>query len=425
MVLKTQENSCNKRVVITGLGVVSAVGTGIDEFWNNIISGKSGVSLIDTFDTSKHASKIAAQMKNFDPAAFMDFKASKRMDRFAQLAVAATSLALTDGNLKIDSSNEEEIGVFIGSGIGGLLTIETQVKILLERGADRVSPFLIPMIICNMASAQASIFSGAKGPVSTVTTACAAGSNSIGDAYELIKRGAAKAMITGGSEAPITPLSMAGFSNMTAMSTRNDEPEKASRPFDRDRDGFVMGEGAGILIIEELEYAIARGAKIYAEIFGYGMSGEAYHMTALEESGKNVVRCIKSCLDEGGVTADKIDYLNAHGTSTPLNDMVESVAISSCFGEHASSGSLNISSTKSMHGHCLGAAGAIEAVATVLAIKNNLIPPTINLDNPDEKCGNLNFTPNKSVAKTVNFALSNSMGFGGHNVTLGFKKYIV
>ena len=423
MALKTQESNCSKRVVVTGMGVVSAVGTGIDEFWESMISGKSGISLIDTFDTSKHASKIAAQIKNFDPSSYMDSKASKRMDRFAQLAVAATSLALTDGDLKIDSSNEEEVGVFIGSGIGGLSSLEAQHKILLERGADRVSPFLIPMIICNMAAAQASIFSGAKGPVSTVTTACAAGSNSIGDAYELIKRGAAKAMITGGSEAAITPVGMAGFSNMTAMSTRNDEPEKASRPFDRDRDGFVMGEGAGILIIEELEFAIAREAKIYAEIFGYGMSGEAYHMTALEESGKNVDRCLKICLAEGGVSAGEIDYLNAHGTSTPLNDIVESVAISSCFGDYASG--LNISSTKSMHGHCLGAAGAIEAVATVLAIKNSIIPPTINLDNPDEKCGKLNFTPNKSVAKTVNFALSNSMGFGGHNVTLGFKKYIV
>jgi 3-oxoacyl-[acyl-carrier-protein] synthase II len=422
MVLNIQENNCNKRVVITGIGVVSAVGTGVDDFWKNLTSGRSGVSLIDTFDTTKHACKIAAQIKNFDPAAYMDFKASKRMDRFAQFAVAATSLAITDGNLKIDSSNEEEIGVLIGSGIGGLSSLEDQHRILLERGADRVSPFLIPMIICNMAAAQASIFSGAKGPVSCVTTACAAGSNSIGDAYELIKRGAAKAMIAGGSEAAITPVGMAGFSNMTAMSTRNDEPEKASRPFDRDRDGFVMGEGAGILIIEELGYAIARGAKIYAEIFGYGMSGDAYHMTALEESGKNVDRCIKNCLAEGGVAAAEVDYINAHGTSTQLNDVVESVAISSCFGEHAFTG-LNVSSTKSMHGHCLGAAGAIEAVATVLAIKNNTIPPTINLDNPDEKCGNLNFTPNKSVSKTVNFALSNSMGFGGHNVTLGFKKY--
>jgi 3-oxoacyl-[acyl-carrier-protein] synthase II len=277
------------------------------------------------------------------------------------------------------------------------------------------------MIICNMAAAQASIFSGAKGPVSTVTTACAAGSNSIGDAYEIIKRGAAKAMITGGAEAAITPLGMAGFSNMNAMSTRNDEPQKASRPFDRDRDGFVMGEGAGVIILEELEYAISRGAKIYAEIFGYVMTGEAFHMTALEDSGANVVRCIKNCLSEGGVSVNEIDYLNAHGTSTPLNDIVESTAVATCFGDHIKK--LNVSSTKSMHGHCLGAAGAIEAVATIMAIKNDLIPPTINLDNQDEKCGPLDFTPNKAVKKTVNFAVSNSMGFGGHNVTVGFKKF--
>ena len=416
-----KNNQCNKRVVITGMGVISAIGTGIEEFWDNLTAGKSGVSLIDTFDASKHGSKIAAQIKGFDPSNFMDFKAAKRMDRFAQFGVAATAMALKDSGLKIDSSNEYDTGVFIGSGIGGLLTIEAQHHVLIERGADRVSPFLIPMIICNMSAAQASIFSGAKGPVSTVTTACAAGSNSIGDAYELIKRGAAKIMITGGSEAAITPLGMAGFSNMNAMSTRNDEPQKASRPFDRDRDGFVMGEGAGVLIIEELEYALSRGARIYAEIFGYGMTGEAYHMTALEESGTNVVRCIKSCLEEGGVGIDEVDYLNAHGTSTPLNDIVESFAISTCFGEHSKK--LNVSSTKSMHGHCLGAAGAIEAIAAIMAINNDLVPPTINLDNPDEKCSPLNFTPNKNVKKTVNFAVSNSMGFGGHNVTLGFKKY--
>jgi len=416
-----ESESSLKRVVVTGMSVVSAIGIGLKEFWDSLAGGKPGVSLIDTFDTSKHGSKIAAQVKDFDPSNFMEFKTAKRMDRFAQFGVAATLLALKDAELKIDSSNENDTGVFIGSGIGGLLTLEAQHQTLLERGADRVSPFLIPMIICNMAAAQASIFSGAKGPVSTVTTACAAGSNSIGDAYEIIKRGAAKVMITGGAEAAITPLGIAGFSNMNAMSTRNDQPEKASRPFDRDRDGFVMGEGAGVIILEDLEYAISRGAKIYAEIFGYGMSGEAFHMTALEESGINVVRCIKNCLSEGGVQADEIDYLNAHGTSTPLNDIVESAAVASCFGKHAKM--LNISSTKSMHGHCLGAAGAIEAVATIMAIKNSLIPPTINLDNPDEKCGTLNFTPNKAVEKTVNFALSNSMGFGGHNVTLGFKKY--
>ncbi len=417
----TNQHECKKRVVITGMGVVSSIGSGIEEFWKNLVNGKSGVSKINTFDTTKTGSKIAASINDFDPKDFMDFKAAKRMDRFAQFAVAATSLALKDSDLKIDETNSSDIGVFIGSGIGGLLTLEAQHTVLMDRGADRVSPFLIPMIICNMGAAQASIFSGAKGPVSTVTTACAAGSNSIGDAYELIKRGAARAMICGGSEAAITPLGMAGFSNMNAMSMRNDEPQKASRPFDRDRDGFVMGEGAGVLIIEELDFAISRGARIYAEIFGYGMSGEAYHMTALEETGENVVRCINNCLGEGEVPLDKIVYLNAHGTSTPLNDVVESVAISRCFGKHAKD--MNISSTKSMHGHCLGATGAIEAIATILSIKNSIIPPTINLDNPDEECGGLNFTPNKSVEKKVDFAISNSMGFGGHNVTLGFKKY--
>ena len=410
-----------RRVVITGMGVVTPVGTGIVQFWDNMISGKSGVSRIETFDVEKIASKIAAQIKDFDPTAFMDAKAAKRMDRFAQFAVAATVLALEDSGLKITGENENDVGVYIGSGIGGLATLESQHKILLERGADRVSPFIIPMMICNMAAAQASIISGAKGPVSTATTACAASSNSIGDAFEIIKRGDATAMISGGSEAGITPIGMAGFSNMHALSTRNDQPQRASRPFDRDRDGFVMGEGSGILILEELDYALKRGARIYAEIFGYGLSGEAFHMTALEESGKNVVRCIKNCLKEGDIGLGQVDYLNAHGTSTPLNDIVESVAIRTCFGEYADK--LNISSTKSMHGHCLGAAGAIEAVATILAIKNDIIPPTINLENQDEKC-DLNYTPNISVAKKVNIALSNSMGFGGHNVTLGFKKYI-
>jgi 3-oxoacyl-[acyl-carrier-protein] synthase II len=272
-----------------------------------------------------------------------------------------------------------------------------------------------------MASAQASIFSGAKGPVSTATTACAAGSNSIGDAFEIIKRGVAKAMIAGGSEAAITPLGMAGFSNMNAMSKRNNEPQKASRPFDTDRDGFVMGEGSGVIILEDLEYARSRGAKIYAEMFGYGITGEAYHMTALEESGVNVVRCLKNCLKQGGILPEEVDYINAHGTSTPLNDVVESVAIQKCFGEHTQK--LNVSSTKSMHGHCLGAAGAIEAIASILAIVNDKVPPTINLDNPDPDCGNVNFTPNKMVSKRVNVAISNSMGFGGHNVTIGFKKF--
>ena len=417
-----EKDGCKKRVVVTGMGAVTSIGTGIYDFWKNVTSGKSGVSIIESFDVSKTASKIAAQIKDFDPTEFIDFKAARRMDRFAQLAVAATSLSIEDAGLKIDSSNENDIGVFVGSGIGGLMTLENQHKILLERGADRVSPFLIPMIICNMAAAQVSIFSGAKGPVSSATTACAAASNSIGDAFEVIKRGDAKVMLTGGSEAAITPLGMAGFSNMNAMSTRNDEPEKASRPFDRDRDGFVMGEGAGVLVLEELDYAIARGARIYAEIFGYGMSGEAFHMTALEESGASVVRCIKNCLAEGEIEPGQVDYLNAHGTSTPLNDIVESIAIQKSFGEYARG--ISISSTKSMHGHCLGAAGAIESIACILAIQNGLIPPTINLQQPDEACGPLDFTPNISVSRKVDVAISNSMGFGGHNVTLCFKRFI-
>ncbi|MBC7334061.1 MAG: beta-ketoacyl-ACP synthase II, partial [Actinobacteria bacterium] len=327
--------SKNRRVVVTGMGVVSAIGLSVEEFWNNLISGKSGVSRIETFDVEKIDSKIAAQIKNFDPTSYMGNKQAKRMDRFAQFAVAAALMALEDSKLKITSENETLVGVYVGSGVGGLATLEEQHKCLLGRGADKVSPFLIPMMISNMAAGQVSIFTGAKGPVSCTTTACAAGSNAIGDAFELIKRGVAKVMIAGGSEASITPLGMAGFSAMRALSTRNNEPERASRPFDRDRDGFVMGEGCGIVILEDLEHAIERGARIYAEMFGYGLSGEAYHITALEESGINVARCMRSCLEEGGVGLDEVDYINAHGTSTPLNDVVETRAIKKCFGEYA------------------------------------------------------------------------------------------
>jgi len=419
--MKQKGSNNDGRVVITGMGVVTAVGLNVDEFWKNIISGKSGVSRIDSFDVEKISSKIAAQVKNFDPISYMDRKQTKRMDRFAQFAAAAALMALEDSGLKINSKNSCDIGVYIGSGVGGLMTLERQHKILLEKGPDRVSPFLIPMMISNMASAQVSILTGAKGPVSTTTTACAAGSNAIGDAFEIIKRGDAKVMIAGGAEASITPLGMAGFSAMHALSTRNDEPEKASRPFDRDRDGFVMGEGSGILILEDLQHAINRQAKIYGELFGYGLSGEAYHITALEKTGVNVARCIENCLKEGGIRLDEVDYINAHGTSTPLNDIVETTAIKRCFGKHAYN--INISSTKSMHGHCLGASAAIEAVASVLTIKNGIIPPTINLDNPDEKC-DLNYTPKVSVKRDVNIAVSTSIGFGGHNVALGFKKYI-
>ena len=410
-----------RRVVITGLGIMSPLGLEVDKFWNNLISGKSGISRIDRFDVEKIASRIAAQIRDFEPENYMDFKQAKRMDRFSQFAVAAASNAIKDSSLKIDSTSENEVGVYIGSGIGGLASLEQQHERLLSRGADKVSPFIIPMMICNMAAAQVSIVSGAKGPVSATTTACAAGSNAIGDAFEIIKRGVAEVMIAGGSEAAITPLGMAGFSNMQALSTRNDEPEKASRPFDRDRDGFVMGEGCGILILEELKSALRRNAKIYCENFGYGLSGEAYHITAMEQSGANMARCIRNCLDEGGVGLEEVDHINAHGTSTPLNDAVESAAIKRCFGEYAYN--ININSTKSMIGHCLGASGAIEAIAVTLAIKNSIIHPTINLDNPDKKC-DLNYTAKVSQKREVNIALSNSMGFGGHNVTLGFKKYL-
>ncbi|MDY0028073.1 MAG: beta-ketoacyl-ACP synthase II, partial [Candidatus Humimicrobiaceae bacterium] len=355
------------------------------------------------------------------PEDYIDYKQAKRMDRFTHFAIAAASQAIKDSGLKINSKNSDKIGVLIGSGVGGLSTLEQQHERLLGKGADKVSPFLIPMMISNMAAAQVSIMSGARGPVGTTTTACAAGSNAIGDAFEIIKRGAAEIMIAGGSEAAITPLGMAGFSNMQALSRRNDEPEKASRPFDKDRDGFVMGEGCGILILEELKSALKRNARIYCEMFGCGLSGEAYHITALEESGINVARCMKSCLDEGGIKPEEVDHINAHGTSTPLNDVVETEAIKKCFGKHAYN--INVNSTKSMVGHCLGASGAIEAVSVVLTIMDDIIPPTINLDNPDERC-DLNYTAKVSQKREVNVAISNSMGFGGHNVTLGFKKYL-
>ena len=415
------DNNCKaRRVVVTGMGTVNPIGKSLNEFWENLLTGKSGISRIDSFDIEKIDSKIAGQVKNFTPQDLINVKDLKRMDRFTQFAVVASIQALQDSGLVINENNNKYTGVFIGSGVGGLSTIEEQHQKLLEKGADRVSPFLIPMMISNMAAAQVSIFSGAKGPVNTTTTACAAGSNAIGDAFELIKRGAADIMIAGGSEAAITPLGMAGFSSMHALSTRNDEPEAASRPFERDRDGFVMGEGAGILILEELGNALKRNARIYAELSGYGLSGEAYHITALEESGINVARSMENCLTEAGFLKEQVSYINAHGTSTPLNDIAETNAIKLCFGKHAYE--INISSTKSMHGHCLGAAGAIESIATVLAVFNGVIPPTINYLNSDENC-DLNYTPNKAVEKKIDVALKNSMGFGGHNVTLAFSRF--
>jgi 3-oxoacyl-[acyl-carrier-protein] synthase II len=409
-----------RRVVVTGLGLLTALGLELGESWKNLIEGRSGVSAVEHFDVSKIACRIAAQVKDFQAKDHMDFKAAKRMDRFAQFAVKSSKDAVDDSRLVIDDSNSHRVGVIVGSGVGGLETLEKQHIRLLEKDGSKVSPFLIPMMIPNMAAAHVSIASGARGPVSATSTACAAGSNAIGDAFEIIKRGLADAMIAGGSEAAITPMGMSGFSNMNAMSSKNDDPEAASRPFDRDRDGFVMGEGSGMMILEELEHAVARGARIYCEMFGYGMSGEAFHITALEESGSNVARCIALCLEEGSIDKEEVDYINAHGTSTPLNDAIETAAIKRCFGKKAYG--LSVSSTKSMTGHCLGASGAVEAVASVMAVNEDIIPPTINLDNPDPAC-DLDYTAKVKKKKKINVALSNSMGFGGHNVTLGFKKY--
>lgn len=409
-----------RRVVVTGLGLITALGLDLEKSWNGLINGKSGVTPVERIDVSKIACRIAAQIYDFEPKEYIDFKAARRMDRFAQFAVKSSNDTIADSGLIIDEKNAHRVGVLVGSGVGGLSTLEEQHIRLMEKGADKVSPFVIPMMIVNMAAAHVSIVSGAKGPVSATSTACAAGSNAIGDAFEMIKRGLAEVMIAGGSEAAITPLGMSGFSNMNAMSSRNDDPEAASRPFDRDRDGFVMGEGSGMIVLEELEHTLARGAKIYCEMFGYGMSGEAFHITALEESGTNVARCMSMCLEEGNIEKEDVDYINAHGTSTPLNDAIETTGIKRCFGKHAYE--LNISSTKSMTGHCLGASGAVEAIASIMAIKNNIIPPTINLDNPDPAC-DLNYTAKVKQEKVVDVALSNSMGFGGHNVTLGFKKY--
>jgi len=409
-----------RRVVVTGLGLITALGLDLEKSWDSLVNGKSGVTTVERIDVSKLSCRIAAQINDFKPGDYIDPKAARRMDKFAQFAVKSSNDAVSDSELVVDDKNSHRVGVIVGSGIGGIGTLEQQHIRLLEKGADKVSPFLIPMMISNMAAAHVSIASGAKGPVSTTTTACAAGSNAIGDAFEIVKRGMADVMISGGSEAAITMMGMAGFSNMNAMSGRNDDPRAASRPFDRDRDGFVMGEGSGIIILEELEHALSRGARIYCEMFGYGMSGEAFHITAPEESGTNAARCMSICLEEGNISRENVDYINAHGTSTPLNDVTETEAIKKCFGKHAYK--LSVSSTKSMTGHCLGASGAVEAVATIMAVNTDIIPPTINLDNPDPLC-DLDYTAKIKQERKVDVALSNSMGFGGHNVTLGFKKY--
>ncbi|RRJ65308.1 beta-ketoacyl-[acyl-carrier-protein] synthase II [Paenibacillus oralis] len=406
------------RVVITGMGVVTALGQDLDTLWNNLVQGKSGVSAIDSFDVSEYPTRIAASVKDFNPEDYMDRKEARKMDRFVQFAAAAAKSALEDSSLNIaEQADPERVGVMIGSGIGGLGTWEDQHNILLEKGPKRVSPFFIPMMIANMASGYVSILFGAKGPNTTAVTACATGTHSIGDSYKLIQRGDADVMICGGAEATIRPTGLAGFCSMRAMSTRNDEPEKASRPFDLERDGFVMGEGAGIFILEELEHAKKRGAKIYGEVIGYGLSADAHHMTEPDPNGPE--RCMKMAIRDAGIEPEQIDYINAHGTSTPVGDRSETIAIKNALGDHAYK--VAVSSTKSMTGHLLGAAGGVEGVICGLTLKHGVIPPTINLEHPDPEC-DLDYVPNVARKADVRVAMSNSFGFGGHNATIIIKK---
>lgn len=409
-----------RRVVITGLGIICPIGIGIDAAWTSAVEGRSGICPITQFDASLLPSRIAGEVKGFDPALYIEFKEIKKMDRFIHFAIATSDMALNDSGLKITSENAERIGVVIGSGMGGLPAIEHYHKIYLEKGYKRISPFFIPMLIINLASGNVSIRFGAKGPNSSVVTACATGNHAIGDAYEIIKRGDADVMIAGGAESCITHLGIAGFAAMKALSVRNHEPEKASRPFDVDRDGFVMGEGAGILILETLDNALSRNAKIYAELVGYGMSSDAYHITAPAPKGEGAARCMKMALAKAGIEPQKIDYINAHGTSTKFGDELETAAVKTVFGEHAYK--LCMSSTKSMIGHLLGAAGGVEAVYTVLSVYHNIALPTINLENPDPEC-DLDYVPNKSRQMEIEYAMTNSFGFGGTNACLIFKKY--
>jgi 3-oxoacyl-[acyl-carrier-protein] synthase II len=409
-----------RRVVVTGSGLVTPLGTGTEKSWQNICAGKSGVSLITRFDTSDFGVKIAAEVKDFNPVDFIEPKLAKHLDTFVQYAVAAAGMSLKNSGLIIDESNANRVGVFTGNGIGGLTSIEKVHKIALEKGPRRITPFFIPMTISNMSAGQISIIYGAKGPNLSLTTACAAGTHAVGEAFRSISRGDCDAAITGGSEATICPLAVGGFNSMKALSQRNDEPEMASRPFDKDRDGFVISEGAGMMILEELEYAKARGANILAEVIGFGLSGDGFHMAAPPEDGNGAVRCMQMALDDAGLVPEDIDYINAHGTSTPLNDVVETRAIKTVFGDHAAK--LAISSTKSMTGHMLGGAGGIESVFLAMSLADQIIPPTINLDNPDPEC-DLDYVPNTARHTSIRAAISNSFGFGGTNAVLAMKRY--
>jgi 3-oxoacyl-[acyl-carrier-protein] synthase II len=410
----------SRRVVVTGVGLVSPVGVGTRANWDALCAGRSGIGPITRFDAAQHACRIAGEVKGFDPLQFLEKKDVKKMDVFIQFAIAASQFAMDDAGLSVTEDIAPRVGVFIASGIGGFTTIEREHKALMAGGPRKISPFFIPAAIINLAAGQVSIRFGAKGPNSATCTACSASAHAIGDAFEIIRRNAADVMIAGGSEAAITPMGVGGFAAMRALSTRNDEPERASRPFDAERDGFIMGEGSGVIILEALEFARQRGADIYAELVGYGMSADAFHITAPSEDGEGGVRVMQAALQEAGVGPEVVDYINAHGTSTPYNDKLETLAIKKCFGEHARA--VAISSTKSMTGHLLGAAGGVEAGITALVVKEQMLPPTINLDHPDPEC-DLDYVPHTARAATVRYALSNSFGFGGTNGALLFKKY--
>jgi 3-oxoacyl-[acyl-carrier-protein] synthase II len=409
-----------KRVVITGLGAITPLGLTAQESWDAAAAGKVGIGPITRFDASTYPVRIAGEIKGFDPLKYIDAKEIKKMDRFIHLAMGASIMAAEDAGLKVTPDNAERVGVIIGSGIGGLHSIEHYHTVLLEKGHRRISPFFIPMLIINLASGNVSIQLGAKGPNSSVVTACATGSHAIGEAFKIIQRDDADVMIAGGAEAVVCPLAVAGFAAMKALSTRNDEPERSSRPFDVDRDGFVMGEGTGILVLESLEFALARKARIYAEVVGYGMSGDAFHISSPAPEGEGAGRCMKLSLKDAGIEPEKINYINAHGTSTKYGDELETMAIKKVFGEHAYK--LCVSSTKSMTGHLLGAAGGVEAIFSILSIVNSMVLPTINLENPDPEC-DLDYVPHKARELNVDYAMSNSFGFGGTNACLVFKKY--
>ena len=409
-----------RRVVVTGMGVMTPIGKSPDEFWNAMVACRSGIGRITSFDPSEFAAQIAGEINDFDPTQYLDRKQAKRMDRFCQLGVVAAGQAIENSGLDLEKEDRTRIGVYASSGIGGLNTIEKQHKIMLEKGPSRVSPLLVPMMIINLLPGQIAMIHGLKGPNLSVVTACATSNHTIGQALWAIRNGMADVMVSGGAEASTTRLGLAGFCSMKALSTRNDEPEKACRPFDKERDGFIMSEGAGMLVLEELEHALGRGATIHGEVIGFGCSSDAYHLTAPEPNGAGAAQCMQMALDDAKVSPEDVDYINAHGTSTPMNDKFETMAIKTVFGDHAYR--VPISSTKSMHGHLLGATGAVEAVACMLAMNNNVLPPTINYEVPDPEC-DLDYVPNQPREADIKISLNNSFGFGGHNGSLVLRKF--